>query len=119
PHVLIVDDEPDIRELVQLTLERMEVAATAAANLAEGRALLDRHEFHLCLTDMRLPDGDGIDLVEHIRDRHPNLPVAVFTAHGSMEAAVRALKAGAFDFVSKPVNLEMLRKLINTALELN
>src|SRR5690625_488500 len=119
PHVLIVEDEPDIRELVQLTLERMEVASTAAANLTEGRALLGQRQYHLCLTDMRLPDGDGIDLVEHIREEHPDLPVAVFTAHGSMEAAVRALKAGAFDFVSKPVNLEILRKLVNAALELN
>jgi two-component system response regulator PilR (NtrC family) len=119
PHVLIVEDEPDIRELVQLTLERMDVASTAAANLTEGRALLDRHAYQLCLTDMRLPDGNGIDLVEHIRDTRPDLPVAVFTAHGSMEAAVRALKAGAFDFVSKPVNLDILRRLVNTALELN
>ncbi|HEX5514404.1 MAG TPA: sigma-54 dependent transcriptional regulator [Gammaproteobacteria bacterium] len=119
PHVLIVEDEPDIRELVQLTLERMQVTSTAAANLTEGRTLLGRGEYQLCLTDMRLPDGNGIDLVEHIRDAYPDLPVAVFTAHGSMEAAVRALKAGAFDFVSKPVNLEILRKLINAALELN
>jgi two-component system response regulator PilR (NtrC family) len=119
PHVLIVDDEPDIRELVQLTLERMNVSASAAANLAEGRALLAREAYQLCLTDMRLPDGDGIELVEHVREHHPDLPVAVFTAHGSMEAAVRALKAGAFDFVSKPVNLDILRKLIHTALELN
>lgn len=119
PHVLIVDDEPDIRELVQLTLERMRVASTAAANLTEGRALLDQGGFQLCLTDMRLPDGNGIELVEYVRERHPELPIAVFTAHGSMEAAVRALKAGAFDFVSKPVNLEILRRLVNTALELN
>src|SRR5690625_5014018 len=102
PHVLVIDDEPDIRELVQLTLERMRVPSTAAANLAQGRNLLDQGGFQLCLTDMRLPDGDGIELVEYVRDHHPDLPIAVFTAHGSMEAAVRALKAGVFDFVSKP-----------------
>ena len=119
PHVLIVADEPDIRELVQAALERMRVASTAAATLNESRALLDRGGFQLCLTDLQLPDGDGIELVQYVRERYPELPIAVFTAHGSTEAAVRALKAGAFDVVSKPVNLEALRRLVDTALELN
>jgi two-component system response regulator PilR (NtrC family) len=119
PHALIVDDEPDIRELVALTLDRMNIEATAVANLAEARAKLGQAEFALCLTDLQLPDGSGLDLIDHMRDHHPDTPVAMFTAHGNAEAAVRALKAGAFDFVSKPVDLAILRKLVNTALKLN
>ncbi len=114
---LIVDDEPDIRELLELTLARMDIATRGAATLAEARALLGRHPFRLCLTDMRLPDGDGLDLVRHIQKRFPDVPVAVITAFGSMESAVQALKAGAFDFVSKPVDLQMLRALVTSALK--
>ncbi len=116
---LIVDDEPDIRELLELTLGRMNVDTWPAANLAEARALLERQDFELCLTDMRLPDGNGIELVEHIQERYPDLPVAVITAYGNMESAVQALKAGAFDFVSKPVDLEVLRNLVGSALRLS
>jgi len=116
--VLIIDDEPDIRELLELTLGRMDIDTEAAANLAEARNLLAGEQFDLCLTDMRLPDGNGIELVEHIQTHHPKLPVAVITAYGSMEAAVQALKAGAFDFVSKPVDLEMLRNLVSSAMKL-
>ena len=115
---LIIDDEPDIRELLELTLGRMDIDTEAAANLAEARNLLASKQFDLCLTDMRLPDGNGIELVEHIQSHYPKLPVAVITAYGSMEAAVQALKAGAFDFVSKPVDLEMLRNLVNSAMKL-
>ncbi len=118
PLALIVDDEPDICELLGLTLERMQVESHAAHDLAEARALLGRHRFDLCLTDMRLPDGDGIDLVRHIQDHHPDLPTAVITAHGNMETAIEALKAGAFDFVSKPVDLQALRDLAGSALRL-
>ncbi len=116
---LVVDDEPDIRELLEITLGRMDVETRAAGDLAEARLQLSQHYFDLCLTDMRLPDGNGIELVEYIAQHRPDLPVAVITAHGSMEAAVQALKAGAFDFVSKPVDLSVLRKLVNTALRLS
>ncbi|MGD8310884.1 MAG: sigma-54 dependent transcriptional regulator [Chromatiales bacterium] len=118
PLALIVDDEPDIRELLEITLGRMNVATRSAADLAEARGWLERGRFDLCLTDMRLPDGDGIELVELISTRRPELPVAVITAHGNMEAAIQAMKAGAFDFVSKPVDLQVLRGLVETALRL-
>ena len=117
-HILIIDDEPDIRELLEITLGRMGHETRSAANVAEARQLLDSQAFDLCLTDMRLPDGNGIELVEYIQDRHPDLPVAVITAFGSMDTAIEALKAGAFDFVSKPVDLKMLRDLVSSALKL-
>ncbi len=117
-HVLIVDDEPDIRELLSLTLSRMGLEVTTAADLAEARTALVNHEFSFCLTDMRLPDGNGLDLVREISEHHPDLPAAVITAHGRIEDAVTALKIGAFDFVSKPVDLSILRRLVNTALKL-
>ncbi|KAB7623796.1 sigma-54-dependent transcriptional regulator [Alkalilimnicola sp. S0819] len=116
---LVVDDEPDIRELVQLTLQRMQIPSDAAADLAEARERLRGGRYQLCLTDMRLPDGCGLDLVRHMQKQHPEIPVAVITAHGNMESAVEALKAGAFDFVAKPVDLAVLRKLVGTALKLN
>jgi len=117
-HVLVVDDEPDIRELLQLTLNRMGLEVTTAEDLAEARRALQTGGFSFCLTDMRLPDGNGLDLVEEIAEKHPNLPVAMITAHGKIEDAVYALKMGAFDFVSKPVDLAVLRKLVNTALKI-
>jgi two-component system response regulator PilR (NtrC family) len=118
PLALIVDDEPDIRELLELTLGRMGVETRSAANLADARQLLGESEFDLCLTDMRLPDGDGLELVESIQQDYPDLPVAVITAHGNMETAVQALKVGAFDFISKPVELQVLRNLVKGALKL-
>lgn len=118
PNALVIDDEPAIRELLEITLDRMEVDVRTGGSLTEARHLLGNHRFDLCLTDMRLPDGDGLDLVEHIQTNFPTLPVAVITAHGNMELAVRALKGGAFDFVSKPVDLQVLRSLVNTALKL-
>jgi len=118
PVALVVDDEPDIRDLLAITLARMDIEARLAADLGEARAALAEGRFDLCLTDMRLPDGDGLDLVAHVARRHPNLPVAVITAHGNMEAAIAALKNGAFDFVTKPVDLEVLRRLVGTALKL-
>jgi two-component system, NtrC family, response regulator PilR len=114
--VLIVDDEPDIRELLELTLGRMNLETRSAQNIQEAHHLLDQFKFDLCLTDMRLPDGNGIDLVRHIQDKHPQLPCAVITAHGSMEAAITALKAGAFDFVSKPLDVNDLRNIVRSAL---
>jgi len=116
---LIVDDEPDIRELLEITLSRMNVETLAAADIKQAHKLLKNNNFDLCLTDMKLPDGNGIDLVKHMSQNQPELPVAMITAHGNMESAVEALKAGAFDFVSKPVDLNMLRDLVNAALKLN
>jgi len=119
PLALIVDDEPDIRELLELTLSRMDIASHSAADISAAKKLLLQHPFKLCLTDMRLPDGNGIDLVEYIQDHFPDIPTAVITAHGNMESAINALKTGAFDFVSKPVDLKMLRSLVTTALKLS
>lgn len=116
--ILVVDDEPDIRELITLTLERMGLAVQSAADFAQAKARLAEKHFCLCLTDMNLPDGDGLDLVAHIQQTHPGLPVAVITAHGTMDTAVRALKNGAFDFVAKPIDLHQLRNLVNAALSL-
>ena len=115
---LIVDDEPDIRELLEITLGRMDIDTLCAEDLTSARDLLESNHFDFCLTDMNLPDGNGIELVQHINDTYPDIPVAMITAHGNMESAVEALKAGAFDFVSKPVNLQLLRSLVDTALNL-
>ena len=118
PTVLIVDDEPDLLELVSLTLSRMNLQARTAADVNSARRLLKAERFDLCLTDMRLPDGDGLDLVAWIQQNRADLPVAVITAHGNVESAVRALKLGAFDFVSKPLDLGVLRKLVGSAIRL-
>jgi two-component system, NtrC family, response regulator PilR len=118
PLALIVDDEPDIRELLALTLQRMDIETRGCADLSAARAQLRGGEFQLCLTDMRLPDGDGLDLVEWIQAQGLRTPVAVITAHGNVETAVRALKSGAFDFLSKPLDLANLRKLVSSALRL-
>ena len=115
---LIVDDERDIRELLVLTLGRMGLRTDTAATLGAARAQLAQQRYELCLTDMRLPDGSGIDLVAEITARHPDTPVAMITAYGNVEAAVDALKAGAFDFVNKPVDIHVLRRLVNQALDL-
>lgn len=115
---LVIDDEPDIRELLEITLNRMQVDTQSAENLAQARTMLAAGDFDLCLTDMRLPDGNGIDFVRHIQQTNPEIPVAMITAHGNMELAIEALKAGAFDFVSKPVDLQILRDLVTTALKL-
>jgi len=118
PVVLVVDDEPDLLELVSLTLSRMDLKTHTAPDLASARKLLKNERFDLCLTDMRLPDGDGLDLVAWIQENRPDIPVAVITAHGNVESAVRALKLGAFDFVSKPLDLGVLRKLVGSAIKL-
>ena len=116
--VLIVDDEPDIRELLDITLSRMGLHTHSAATLEEAKEIVLRVQPDLCLTDMRLPDGNGISLVQYIQQEFPHIPVAMITAHGSVETAISALKAGAFDFISKPVELENLRRLISSALQL-
>ncbi|WP_420467201.1 sigma-54-dependent transcriptional regulator [Panacagrimonas sp.] len=116
---LIVDDEADIRELLEITLSRMGIRSCAAATLGEARAWLKERSFDFCITDMRLPDGNGIDLVRLVQQQYSRLPIAVLTAHGNAEAAVESLKAGAFDFVSKPVDLRVLRKLVETALNVS
>ncbi len=115
---LIIDDEPDIIELLEITLSRMGVSCRCAQNLNDARKLLAAGSFDLCLSDMRLPDGNGIDFVRHIQKYAPQVPVAMITAHGNMETAIEALKAGAFDFVSKPVDLKVLRNLVKSALKL-
>ena len=116
--VLVLDDEPDIRELLELTLVKMGLHAVAVGTIGEAKERVKAEHFDLCLTDMRLPDGDGLALVRHIASLGLELPVAVITAHGSTENAVAALKAGAFDYVSKPVALEQLRALVRAALSL-
>ena len=116
---LVVDDETDIRELVVLTLERMDIRADSAGNLEEAKQLLAQRSYDLCLTDMRLPDGLGLELVEHISAKYTGLPVAVITAYGSADNAVSALKAGAFDYLTKPISLIQLRSLVESALKLS
>ena len=116
--VLIVDDEADIRELLSLTLQRMGLDTDCAPTEFEATQLMQRHTYDLCLTDMRLPDGDGLKLLEHVGKHYTATPVAVITAHGSAENAVAALKAGAFDYLAKPVSLNQLRALVRSALKL-
>jgi two-component system response regulator PilR (NtrC family) len=117
PRILVVDDEPDLLELLELTLSRMGLDTVCAQNVAEAVRLLDKEPFDLCLTDMRLPDGEGLRVVEHITQKGLDVPVAVITAFGSAENAVAALKAGAFDYLAKPVALEQLRALVKQALK--
>jgi two-component system response regulator PilR (NtrC family) len=116
--VLVLDDEPDIRELLELTLVKMGLQVAAVGTIGEAKERVKEERFDMCLTDMRLPDGDGLEFVRHIASLGLDLPVAVITAHGSAENAVAALKAGAFDYVSKPVALEQLRSLVRAALSL-
>lgn len=114
-NALIIDDEPDICELLELTLNRMSIATDTAGSVSEATALINTNKYNFCLTDMRLPDGNGIEFVKLMQIKQPNVPIAVITAHGNMDLAVEAMKAGAFDFVSKPVDLSVLRKLIAAA----
>jgi two-component system response regulator PilR (NtrC family) len=116
--VLVVDDEADIRELLSMTLSRMGLETHCAASTGEAFALLQTNSYDLCLTDMRLPDGDGLGVLDHVAKHYPSVPVAVITAHGSTENAVAALKAGAFDYLAKPVSLNQLRTLVRSALKL-
>ncbi len=116
---LIVDDEPDIRDLLEITLTRMGIHTLTAPDITSAKKLLGEHRPQLCLTDMNLPDGNGIELVQWIQQHTPSTPVAVITAYGNMDTAIESLKAGAFDFVSKPVELPRLRELVNSALKLS
>ncbi|MCH8137082.1 MAG: sigma-54-dependent Fis family transcriptional regulator, partial [Proteobacteria bacterium] len=116
---LIIDDEPDICELLTLTLARMDIASETAADIGTAKALLGKQQFDLCLTDMRLPDGDGLELVGWMQTHAPDVPVAVITAHGNVETAVQALKLGAFDFISKPLDLNNLRDIVENALKVD
>jgi two-component system response regulator PilR (NtrC family) len=117
--VLIIDDEPDIRELLEITLARMDIDSRSAATVEEAMQQLAAASYRLILVDMRLPDGSGIDIVRHVTSEYPDTPIAMITAHGNMETAVEALKAGAFDFVSKPVDLPVLRRLVQKAMQLD
>ncbi len=117
--ILVVDDERDIRELLTITLGRMNLLVESAAGVTEAKHKLAEHHFQLCFTDMRMADGSGQELIEFIAKNHPDLPVAMITAYGNVDAAVHALKAGAFDFVSKPVDINLLRRLVQTALKLS
>ena len=118
PLALVVDDEPDLCELLSITLDRMQIEADTCGDVTSAREKLQNRDYQLCLTDMRLPDGDGLELVEWMQHEGMTTPVAVITAHGNVETAVRALKLGAFDFISKPLDLQALRKLVGTALKL-
>lgn len=118
-NVLIIDDEPDIRELLTLTLSRMGLACDTAENFKQGIDYIKQNNYALVLSDMRLPDGDGIEIVKFIQRTKPQLPVAIITAYGNVEGAVNTLKAGAFDYVSKPIDLMMLKDLVKTALSMN
>ena len=119
PCILLVDDEPDLLTLLQMTLSRMELDSITAGTLTEAREALTQRQPDLCLTDMKLPDGNGLELIAEIQQRYPELPVAMMTAHGSVETAIEALKLGAFDFVSKPVALDRLRDLVTQALKVS
>ena len=118
PRALVIDDEPDICELLAITLERMHVDVDTCGDVSAAKAALGSKDYQICLTDMRLPDGDGLELVEWMQAQGITTPVAVITAHGNVETAVKALKVGAFDFISKPVDLEDLRRLVDNALRL-
>src|SRR5258707_4412798 len=119
PTVLVVDDEPDLCELLSITLQRMDLDPRSANSVADAQRLLKTEQLDLCLTDMQLPDGDGLELVKWIQQYSPSVPVAEITAHGNMETAVRALKLGDFDFVSKPLDLAGLRNVVASAIKLS
>jgi two-component system response regulator PilR (NtrC family) len=116
---LVIDDEPDIRELIALSLDRIGLDTHTAGNLADAKHLLETYDFDVCLTDMRLPDGNGVEFVKYLQKVRPNLPVAIITAHGNIDSAVEAMKSGAFDFVSKPIDINLLRQLVTQAINSN
>ena len=118
PLALVIDDEPDICELLNVTLDRMDISTETATDVRTAKEKFANHKFDLCLTDMRLPDGNGLELVEWMQTNASGVPVAVITAHGNIETAVQALKLGAFDFISKPLDLQNLRNIVQSALKL-
>jgi len=119
PLTLIIDDEPDIRELLEITLNRMNIRTLCAENITAAKQLLEQNKFDLCLTDMKLPDGDGLALVDFIQNSTNPIPIAVISAHGNMDIAIQAMKKGAFDFLSKPVDIKILRQLVANALKIS
>ena len=119
PQALLIDDEPGILELLRITLTRMHIECCCVENLQAAQQMLKKQQFNICLTDMRLPDGNGLDFVAYVQEHYPNMPIAVITAHGNMETAIQALKSGAFDFLAKPVDLGLLRTLVRGALKLS
>lgn len=116
---LVVDDEEDIRTLMKMTLKRLDVESVCVENVQQAKQALAEHIFNVCLTDLNLPDGNGLQIVEHIQQHHAGLPVAVISAYGSIDVAIAALKAGAFDFVSKPIQQTQLKALLSHALDSN
>ena len=118
-HILLVDDEPDILELLSMTIDRMGLSSDTAASVGAAISKLKQRSFDLCLTDLRLPDGNGLQIVDFIQQSQPQIPVAVISAHGNMQSAVDAMKSGAFDFISKPIDLKQLRALVESALALD
>lgn len=117
-NILVLDDEPDILELLSITIKRMGLSCVTTDTIAKAKSYLEEQDFQLCLTDMRLPDGSGLDFVSHISQNFSHVPVVMITAYGSMDVAIQAMKGGAFDFLSKPVDLEKLRSIIKNALRL-
>jgi len=115
--ILIIDDEPDIRELLYITISRMGFDCTTAGTVADAYSSLNNNTYQLCLTDMNLPDGNGLDIIKYIQTNHPELPVAMITAYASVEDATTAMKYGAFDYISKPIELDELRRLVTSALK--
>lgn len=117
--ILIIDDEPDIRELLEITLGRLKLQTRSVGTIKEATEILKKEDFCMCLTDMKLPDGDGLDFIAYTQQHYPQMPIAMITAHGSMDTAIIALKAGAFDYLTKPIDLNRLREIIKSALNLN
>lgn len=117
--VLIVDDEPDICQLLEMTLTKMQIQCTTAYDVQTAKRCLDEKSFCLCLTDLRLPDGTGLDILRYIQQNQPTCPVAIITAHGNMETAILAMKHGAFDFINKPIDINILRNLVKDALNIS
>ncbi len=115
--VLVIDDEPDIRELLEITLMRMGIESTSAKDVHSAIGAIKENDVDLILTDMRLPDGNGLDIVRYVAEFKPDTPIAVITAHGNMDLAIESMKSGAFDFVAKPIDIHKLRNLINHALK--
>ena len=116
--VLVIDDEVDIGRLLSITIQRMGVECVCASSVGAAKECLAREEFGLCLTDMQLPDGDGMEIIQHIQQQYPHIPVAMITAYGNMDVAVTALKSGAFDFISKPIKLDQIRDLVSSAIRM-
>ena len=117
--ILVVDDEPDILQLLEISLSRMGFKVYKAENIGSAKYQLSKTSFHLCLSDFKLPDGNGSELVEHVNQLYPNTPIAVITAFGTINHAVETLKKGAYDFITKPISLDTLRQLVITGLQQN